>query len=490
MQSIDTPISSRIIKTELIDWRKLKFIQDDNFKELPQDAFQRLKNSILANDFTQPFYVWLDPETGYLYCLDGKHRTLALESLAGDGHIIPDMLPATYINCSGIKEAAKLVLIYSSIYAKTTQQGLFDFIEEFDLSFAELIDEIDLPEFSEDRYMQKFNVYNLDGCEEPEVEITDDEPILVKPGDIFQLGKHRLICDSFSNRDALDLLFGDVKARILFTDPPYNLPTDFFLKDNKKHNNHENFAMGAGEMSDEEFSEFLTSIMMMAIARTVPGAIHYIFMDFRHCWHMTDAARKAYGSPIPKQVCVWNKDMMANGSFYRAKHELCFVFNEPSAVPLWNMDMLDHGGFYKNDQEMIFIFKHPDKAKHLSHLALKDRIRTNVWNYPSAISIANPDKDEIKNHPTPKPVQMVADAILDTTNPGEVVTDFFHGSGTTMIACEATGRICYAIEISPKFVQSTIKRYINYCVKRDIVPTFTHLNGNLTISDFYEQRNN
>ncbi len=480
MQTTDTSLSSRVIKTEYVKWREFKFLQNENLKALSDQDFEKLKTSILTNQFTQPFYVW--ENDGVLFCLDGFHRNLVLNRMIDEGIIVPVLLPATFIDCENESNAAKLVLIYSSMYAKVSQQGLFDFIEEFDLSFKDLLEEIELPDFSNDRFIQKFDVFNVEGCEEPEVPI--DDVILVKPGDLFMLGNHRLICDSFTNPSALELLFHGVKCRILFTDPPYNLPANFFT--NKDRKMHDDFAMGAGEMSDEEFSTFLCSIMMAGITNTMPGAIHYIFMDFRHSWHMTEAARKAYGSPIPKQVCVWNKDMMANGSFYRAKHELCFVFNEPSAVPLWNKDMLDHGGFYKNDNEMVFIFKHPDKAKHLSHLALKDRIRSNVWNYPSAISTANPDRNELKNHPTPKPVTMVADAILDTTNQGEGVIDFFLGSGTTLIGCEATDRICYATEIEPKYVQSIIKRYINYCVKRDIVPKFEHLNGTLTISDFYD----
>lgn len=477
-------LSSRVLKTELVNWKNLQFIQDDSFKDISDDALTRLKTSILSNHFTQPFYVW--ESDGIIYCLDGFHRCKGLRELENENHDIPELLPATFIHCDNRQEAAKLVLIYSSMYAKTTQQGLFDFIQAFELEYTDIATQIDLPDFSEDRFIQKFDLYDTSECEEPEVYLDDQASIIVKPGDLFVLGNHRLICANFEDKEALSILFGESKARILFTDPPYNLPTNFF-SDQKQH---KDFAMGAGEMSDEEFATFLTSIMMAAIAHTVKGGIHYIFMDFRHSWHMTEAARRAYGSPIPKQVCVWNKDLMANGSFYRAKHELCFVFNDPSAVALWNKDMLDHGGFYKNNQEMVYIFKHDEKAKHLSHLALKDRIRSNIWNYPSAVSVANPDRAEIKNHPTPKPVQMIADAILDTTNPGEGVIDYFLGSGSTLIACEATERNCYATEIEPKNVQSTIIRYINYCKKRDIVPNFEHVGGTLTISDFYADSRN
>ncbi len=340
-------IDVRIIKTEYVNWRELHFIQQENFKNIPEESKHKLKASLVSNNFIQPFYVWESAE-GPIYCLDGKHRTLLLEELINEGYEVP-----------------------------------------------------------------------------------------------------------------------------------YKLPANFFT--NKDEKRHKDFAMGAGEMSDDEFVQFLSLIMQRAVDNTVNGSIHYIFMDWRHVWHMMEAGRRVYGSPIPKQLCVWNKDIMANGSFYRAKHELCFVFNSHQAKALWNNDMLDNGGFYKNNEELVFIFKNGD-AKHLSHLELKDRIRSNVWNYPSAISTANPDRYELKNHPTPKPVQMIADSILDTTNEGDIVIDWFLGSGTCLIACEQTNRKCYATEIEPRYVQQIIARYVRYCQKNSKDVIFTHTNGNLTLN--------
>lgn len=475
-------LQSRVLYTEHVHWRSFRFIQQDQFKDIAPESFERLKASIIQNQFTQPFYAWRDPEGG-TYCLDGKHRTMALEALEKDGHKVPELLPATFIECQDIHEAARLVLIYSSIYAKISQQGLFDFLSEYELQFDEVIQSIDLPDFSEGRFIQSFDVFGPVQEEEP-VEIPEDDEVIVAPGDLFQIGDHRIYCGSFTDQAGVATLMDGVKARILICDPPYNLPADFFLKDNKKKRNHKNFAMAAGEMSDEEFSRFLESIMKAGMANTVPGAIHYIFMDHRHGWHMCDAAGRAYGSVIPKQVCTWVKDIMANGSFYRAQQELCFVFADGRAKALWNRDLIDEGGFYKPENELCYIFKNGDGARHLSHVDLKDRIRTNVWRYPSANSTANPDRYELKNHPTPKPVAMIADAILDTTNTGEAVIDWFLGSGTTLIAAEQTGRHCYATEIEPKYVQADIVRYIRYCEKSERKVSFTHLNGKLTLNDF------
>lgn len=473
-------INSRIIKTELIKWRDLEFVQQENFKEWINDGDTKLIESILKYQFCDAFKVW--EHEGKLYCLDGKHRFLDLIKVAELGHNVPDDLPATFVDCENMESAAELVLVYSSAYAKITQQGLFDFVSKFNLDIPTLKDVINIPEFSMQRFEQKFDLFDVETGEEPHVEV-DDKNIIVQPGDVFQLNGHRLICGSFTSNQDVKALMQDDKARIVNCDPPYNLPANFFT--NKDEQRHKDFAMASGEMTDDEFVQFLALIMTTSVTNSVPGAIHYIFMDFRHSWHMTEAARIVYGNPQPKQVCVWEKDLFANGSFYRAQHELCFIFSDEKAKGLWQKDLLDEGGeFYKDNNEWCFIFKNGNAAKHLSHLELKNRIRSNVWKYPSATSMANPDRFELKNHPTPKPVVMIADAILDTTNENDIVIDWFLGSGTCLIACEHTNRRGRFTEIEPMYVQSAIQRYINYCNKRNIDVTFTHLNGNLTLNDF------
>lgn len=473
-------INSRIIKTELIKWRELQFIQQPDFKEWVNNGDTKLIESILKYQFIAPFMVWENDSV--LFCLDGFHRTLDLDAVSKMGTDVPELLPATFVDCQSMEEAAELVLVYSSAYAKITQQGLFDFVSKFNLDLPTLKSTINIPEFSMERFEQKFDLFDTQNGEEPHVEVNQLMNV-IKAGDIFQLNGHRLICGSFTNADDVSALMQDDKARIVNCDPPYNLPANFFT--NKDEKRHKDFAMASGEMSDEEFVQFLELIMSTSVANSVPGAIHYIFMDFRHSWHMTEAARRVYGNPQPKQVCVWEKDLFANGSFYRAQHELCFIFSDEKTKALWQKDLLDEGGeFYKDNNEWCFIFKNGDSAKHLSHLELKNRIRSNVWKYPSATSMANPDRFELKNHPTPKPVAMIADAILDTTNENDIVIDWFLGSGTCLIAGEQTNRRGRFTEIEPMYVQSSIIRYINYCNRKGIEVNFTHLNGNLTLNDF------
>lgn len=145
VESATRTLKSRVIETRLVAWKEFKFIQQETFKELPPDAKEKLKASILLNNFSQPFYCWQDPKTKDIYCLDGKHRTGIMLELIQEGVTIPEVLPATFMQCENKKEAAALVLQYSSIYAHTTEQGMFDFIKMYDLEWQELNTTIDLP---------------------------------------------------------------------------------------------------------------------------------------------------------------------------------------------------------------------------------------------------------------------------------------------------------------------------------------------------------
>jgi DNA modification methylase len=141
----NTEIQSRIIKTEVINWRDLQFIQQDEFKEWVLGGEQKLYESLLRYQFIDPFKVW--EHEGVIYCLDGKHRFTDLKKIEEAGMQVPEMLPATFINCQDKKEAAELVLIYSSRYARITEKGFTDFISMYELNPDDFKMTIDLPDF-------------------------------------------------------------------------------------------------------------------------------------------------------------------------------------------------------------------------------------------------------------------------------------------------------------------------------------------------------
>lgn len=144
MSNTDTSIHSRVIETRLFNWRTFTFIQQDNFKEQSAIEKARLKQSLLANGFIEPFYAW--EYEGKVYCLDGKHRTLSLESFITDGLEVPELLETTFLQLDSMEQAAKMVLLFNSNYAQITEHGLSNFIETYKLDIELLFDEISLPE--------------------------------------------------------------------------------------------------------------------------------------------------------------------------------------------------------------------------------------------------------------------------------------------------------------------------------------------------------
>ena len=135
---------SKITKQEPVKWRELKWLQSSKLKEPGSKGLDKLKNSLKENGFVQPFNVWQDAK-GVVWILDGHHREKALKQLEAEGYEIPEMLPANFIDCADRKAAAKMVLVYSSIYAKITNDGLGEFLDDFELDITNILDEIDLP---------------------------------------------------------------------------------------------------------------------------------------------------------------------------------------------------------------------------------------------------------------------------------------------------------------------------------------------------------
>jgi len=151
-------INSKIIKTELINWRELQFIQQENFKEWVHNGEVKLVESILKYQFVAPFMIWQNE--GVNYCLDGRHRFLDLNYIVDKGVSVPELLPATFIDCANMKEAAELVLVYSSNYAKITQQGLLDFVNNFDLDFPDMQSMLNISDFDEISFQGLLNKSN------------------------------------------------------------------------------------------------------------------------------------------------------------------------------------------------------------------------------------------------------------------------------------------------------------------------------------------
>ena len=254
-----------------------------------------------------------------------------------------------------------------------------------------------------------------------------NEPPTSRIGDIWLLGKHRLMCGDALNEFHLRLLMLGVLARMLFSDPPYNVKIDgnvCGLGDVR----HREFLVASGEMSRKEFRAFLLTVMLNAARHSMDGAIHYWCMDWRSIDILLDAGREVFERLI--NICVWNKTNAGMGSFYRSQHEFVAVLKHGTEPHMNNIQLGKNG-----------------------------RNRSNVWIYPGVNTFRKGRMDELKNHPTSKPAALVSDAIRDASKRGDVVVDPFMGSGTTIIGAEETGRVAYGMELDPHYVDVAVMRW-------------------------------
>ncbi len=256
--------------------------------------------------------------------------------------------------------------------------------------------------------------------------------VVTRAGDLWQLGKHRLLCADARDPNSLTLLLGGEQANMAFNDPPYNLKICGVV--GRGSTKHEEFAMASGEMSSEDFIDFLVQTLGNAVKHSKPGALHYICMDWRHLQQLFEAVRRLDGAIIA--LVVWVKSNAGQGSFYRSQHELVIVFRVGQGSHLNNIQLGRHG-----------------------------RSRSNVWKYPGVNSFRAGRMDELRVHPTVKPIAMVADAIKDCTCRGDIVLDLFGGSGTTLLAAERVGRRGYLMEIEPSFVDVAVRRWQSFTQK-------------------------
>jgi DNA modification methylase len=246
-------------------------------------------------------------------------------------------------------------------------------------------------------------------------------------GELWCLGRHRLLCGDARDSDAYQRLMNGELAQMVFTDPPYNVPVNGHVCGLGKVK-HAEFAMASGEMSQAEFEGFLTNVLGTVAEFSAEGSIHYVCMDWRHIREILAAGYASYEEL--KNLIVWNKDNGGMGAFYRSKHELVFAFKKGKASHINNFELGQHG-----------------------------RYRTNVWDYAGVNSLKAERSEELAMHPTVKPVAMVADAIRDCSKRNGIILDPFSGSGTTIVAAEQTGRRCYAMEIDPHYVDVAIRRW-------------------------------
>jgi len=276
-----------------------------------------------------------------------------------------------------------------------------------------------------DRILEKDEVIRASKAEilpEPDPK----QPTVTRPGDLWRLGEHLLLCADATKEESYRRLMADDRAEMAIADLPYNLAIASIVGSGAIQ--HGEFPMASGEMSSAEFTDFLKGVFAELVRFSIDGSIHFHFMDWRHDLELRNAAQGVYSEF--KNLCIWNKDNAGLGSFYRSKHELVFVFKNGVAPHINNFGLGGDG-----------------------------RYRTNVWDYPG-VNIRRPGgHSDLAMHPTAKPVALIADAIKDCSRSRGIVLDPFCGSGTTLIACERTRRVGRTMELDPAYIDLAIRRW-------------------------------
>jgi DNA modification methylase len=296
--------------------------------------------------------------------------------------------------------------------------------------------DLSMPDIEFNVELTGFDTADIDSILEERADVSSDTPeelpplraiAVSRPGDLWQMGGHYLLCGDGLAPASYARLLGDKKARLIVADPPYNVPVDGHVSGLGRVK-HREFAMASGEMSRSQFTQFLSTAFTRLVENSVDGSLHYHFMDHRHIEEIVAAGGQAYSER--KNVLVWVKTNAGMGSFYRSQHELIFVYKHGSAPHVNNVQ-----------------------------LGATGRYRANVMEYAGANSFGSARDEDLARHPTSKPVALIADLIRDASKVGEWVLDCFAGGGTIFVAAERTRRRAAGIEIDPIYCDLAIERW-------------------------------
>ena len=356
--------------------------------------YQKIKDSIEEFGFADPLVVNAD------MTIIGGHQRLTVAMDLGYTEV-----PCAVVDVDKVREKA-LNIALNKITGAWDENLLADLLKDIQDS------DFDLGKtgFEPPEIETLFNKVHTKDVKEDEFDVDEElsNPVFSQLGDLWVLGKHRVLCaDSTDNENYVKLMDG-MKANLVLTDPPYNVDVEEtagkILNDN---------------MADEDFYKFLLAAYQAMHANLADDGSIYVFhadtegLNFRKAF--ADAGFYLSG------CCIWKKNALVLGrSPYQWIHEPC-----------------------------LFGWKKSGK-----HQWYSDRKQTTVWEYdrPKAS----------KDHPTMKPVGLMSYPIRNSTMTNGIVLDPFLGSGSTLIACCETDRICYGIELDPKFVDVIVKRYIEY----------------------------
>ncbi|MBN2531884.1 MAG: DNA modification methylase [Spirochaetales bacterium] len=412
------PPKSISIKCQGADLKNLDELLEfqGSIKRLSKKNLEKLRNAILKYGFIAPIFIWKSRKK--LHILDGHQRLKALRTFEEEGYKIPP-LPVDYIHAKSEKEAKEKLLHITSQYGEFDKKGLDEFILTANLDISDL-ETIRLTD-TELKITDPSHTSDTEGDDD----VPENIPVITKQGDLWELGRHKVICGDSTDSELVDNLLGNLKADMIFTDPPYGVSyTDknkFFNKIDKAtriqtpiKNDHLTLKQISSLWADmfTAWKDRLSEYSCYYFCAPQGGDLLLRFMSLMN----------KNGFPL-RHTIIWKKNHHVLGRCdYNYKHE-----------PLLYGWQKKHKFFGYGDQ------------------------RFSVWEYDK------PHKSEL--HPTMKPVDLIVNAILNSSETNQIIADPFLGSGSTMIACEKTDRICFGMEIDEHYCDVIVKRYIDWCEK-------------------------
>lgn len=317
---------------------------------------------------------------------------------------------------------------------------------DFDLLDKELQDitGIDMSDFGFD--MSAFEEEPAEVVEDDYNEERPEEP-KSKLGDIYQLGRHRLMCGDSTDIEDIKALMRSETADLILTDPPYNVDYKGGTKDALKIMND--------SMEDSSFRAFLTDAFSNVNKVLKPGAAFYIWHADSEGLNFRCAARNA-GWKI-RQCLVWVKNSLVLGrQDYQWKHEPC----------LYGWKEGSH--YFTEDRTQSTVYDDKIDLKKLKKNEMLELLEK-IFSNSTPTTVLYEDKPLVNDvHPTMKPIRLMAQLIKNSTKPKQIVLDVFGGSGSTLIACEQLDRSCYMMELDPKYVDVIIDRWEKFTGQKAI----------------------
>ena len=398
---------------ELVDIGSLK-PDPSNARTHPKKQIEQLVNSMKTFGITIPLLIDKNDQV-----IAGHGRLLALKSMK------KAQVPVIRASHLSPEEARAYALADNKIaLGAGWDDGLLrvslEQLMEAKLDFAVDVTGFSTPEID-------LIVHGSDALDVPAKAPPAIEETVSRLGDVWVLGRHVIVCGDCRTSSDLTRVLNGEQIALGITDPPFNVKIGGHVS-GLGEVQHREFAMAAGEMSSLDFEGFLRDSVGQMARLARPGALLYIYMDWRHLPEL-QAATNALGLQ-PVNLCVWVKSNGGMGSFYRSRHELVWIVKIPGAGHINNVELGKHG-----------------------------RYRTNVWNYAGMNAFGAERDATLSLHPTVKPVAMIRDAMLDASNPKDWVLDMFLGSGTTLLAAEQCGRRCLGVELDPGYVDVAISRW-------------------------------